>query len=56
MSRFRLTLFGMAALIAAAPAMAAEGRAARVPEPASVSLLVLGAVGLVIGRRLSRRR
>ena len=58
MRRFAIT--ALAALLAAtpvfAPALADAGGATSVPEPTDALLLLLGAAGVAIGRRMHARR
>jgi hypothetical protein len=49
-----LLVFPSALVICAAPAAAGDG--AQVPEASSVTLFALGLAGVMIGRRLSRRK
>lgn len=52
---FRMVPF-VALAVAASPAWAQAADSAQVDEPAALALLVLGVVGLVIGRQVARRR
>lgn len=56
MNRSILVSAWLVAAFAAMPAYAASGGSTSVPEPADFALFALGVVGLVIGRRSSRKR
>jgi PEP-CTERM motif len=47
-------VFALAFVMLAAPAQAADS--AQVPEASSVTLFALGLAGVMLGRRLSRRK
>jgi hypothetical protein len=49
-----LFVFALALVMIAAPAQAADS--AQVPEGSSVTLFALGLAGVLLGRRLSRRK
>jgi hypothetical protein len=52
----RFAIATLAALLAGTPALADAGSATSVPEPTDALLLLLGAAGVAIGRRMHARR